>query len=78
MAAHRAEIRTVILPKDNEKDMADIPANIREDLTMHFVQTMDEVLQIALERPLQPLAPNAPMASDFQPKDVADQGSLTQ
>ena len=78
LAAHRAEIRTVILPKDNEKDMADIPANIQEDLKTHFVETMDEVLQIALERPLQPLAPNAPLAADFQPEDVSDQGSLTQ
>ena len=78
MAAHRAEIRTVILPKGNEKDMVDIPANIQEDLKLHFVEAMDEVLQIALECPLQPLAPNAPLAADFQPKDVSDQGSLTQ
>ncbi len=78
LAAHRAEIRTVIMPKDNEKDMADIPDIIQQNLKLHFVETMDEVLQIALERPLQPLAPDAPMAADFQPKDISGQGSLTQ
>jgi len=78
LAAHRAEIRTIILPKENEKDLADIPANIQQNLKLHFVETMDEVLKIALERPLTPLAPNAPMAADFQPGDVSGQGSLTQ
>ncbi|MCH8267294.1 MAG: endopeptidase La [Acidobacteria bacterium] len=78
LAAHRAEIRTIILPKDNEKDLADIPDNIQQDLKLHFVETMDEVLQIALERPLTPLAPNAPLVADFQPGDVSGQGSLTQ
>ena len=78
LAAHRAEIRTIILPKDNEKDLADIPDNIQQDLKLHFVETMDEVLQIALERPLTPLAPDAPMAADFQSRDVSGQGSLTQ
>ena len=78
LAAHRADIHTIILPKDNEKDLADIPANIQQDLKIHFVETMDEVLQIALERPLTPLAANAPLASDFQPEDVPGQGSLTQ
>jgi ATP-dependent Lon protease len=48
LAAHRAGIRTVILPMDNKKDLADIPANIQEDFTVHFVQNMDEVLKIAL------------------------------
>jgi ATP-dependent Lon protease len=48
LAAHRAGIRTVILPMDNKKDLADIPANIQEDFTVHFVQNMDEVLKVAL------------------------------
>jgi ATP-dependent Lon protease len=55
LAAHRMGLRTVILPKDNEKDLADIPQEILSSLTVHFVETMDEVLQIALERPVVPV-----------------------
>ena len=80
LAAHRAGMTTVILPKDNEKDMADIPAQIQKELKIHFVETMDEVLLIALERPLEPLAtiaPEATMAATFQPVEVTDQGPLT-
>jgi ATP-dependent Lon protease len=50
MAAHRAGTRTVILPRDNEKDLSDIPVNIQEELTIRFVETVDEVLELALER----------------------------
>jgi ATP-dependent Lon protease len=57
LAAHRLGIRTVLLPKDNEKDLGDIPADIQSTLVIKFVETMDEVLGLALERPLQPLAP---------------------
>ena len=55
LAAHRMGLRTVILPKDNEKDLAEIPQEILSSLKMHFVETMDEVLQIALESPIVPL-----------------------
>ena len=55
LAAHRMGLRTVVLPKDNEKDLADIPQEILSSLTIHIVETMDEVLQIALERPVVPL-----------------------
>jgi ATP-dependent Lon protease len=48
-------LRTIILPKDNEKDLADIPQEILSSLKLHFVETMDEVLQIALERPIVPI-----------------------
>ncbi len=54
LAAHRVGIRTVLLPKDNEKDLADIPPDIQAALVIQFVETMDEVLGLALERPLQP------------------------
>jgi ATP-dependent Lon protease len=61
LAAHRLGIRTVILPKDNEKDLADIPPEIRSLLMIHFVETMDEVLGFALERPLPvPVIPAVP------------------
>src|SRR6059036_3095699 len=67
LAAHRMGLRTVVLPKDNEKDLAEIPQEILATLTMHFVETMDEVLQIALERPTVPLehATVAPVAEPF-------------
>jgi ATP-dependent Lon protease len=65
LAAHRAGVFEVILPKDNEKDLAEVPENLRNAMKLHFVDTMDQVLQIALEAPLpsiveettQPLAP---------------------
>ena len=50
LAAHRAGIKNVILPKENEKDLQDIPPEILEVLNVSLVETMDEVLQIALER----------------------------
>ena len=56
LAAHRAGNRTIILPRDNEKDLADIPANIQQELTIRFVDSMDEVLEIALEKKLEPRA----------------------
>src|SRR6202047_3042675 len=67
LAAHRMGLRTVLLPKDNEKDLADIPQEILSSLTVHFVETMDEVLQVALERPTVPLehAAVAPVAETF-------------
>jgi ATP-dependent Lon protease len=54
LAAHRVGIRTVLLPKDNEKDLADIPPEIQSNLVIQFVEFMDEVLGLALERPLEP------------------------
>jgi len=48
IAAHRAGIKTVIVPKENEKDLFEIPANVKKKLRFAFVQHMDEVLQEAL------------------------------
>ena len=48
LAAHRAGIRTVILPRDNENDLRDIPANVREEMSFHLVAHADQVLEIAL------------------------------
>src|SRR5216683_1432236 len=52
LAAHRAGLFEVILPKDNEKDLAEVPENLRNAMKLHFVDTMDNVLAIALESPL--------------------------
>jgi ATP-dependent Lon protease len=54
LAAHRAGNRTIILPRDNEKDLTDIPANIQQELTIRSVDNMDDVLDIALEKKLEP------------------------
>src|SRR5690349_3633192 len=48
LGAHRAGISTIILPKDNEADMEDIPEDVRKQLTFHCVSTLDEVFEIAL------------------------------
>jgi ATP-dependent Lon protease len=56
LAAHRAGLFEVILPRDNEKDLAEVPENLRSAMKMHFVDTMDQVLQIALESPLQSIS----------------------
>ena len=64
LAAHRQGILEVVLPKDNEKDLADIPENIRKEMKLHFTFSMDEVLKLALEREIValPLAPAATAA----------------
>jgi ATP-dependent Lon protease len=52
LAAHRAGITNLILPKDNEKDLADIPRKVLDVLRIYLVETMDEVLRLALAEPL--------------------------
>ncbi|HYA98126.1 MAG TPA: endopeptidase La [Methylomirabilota bacterium] len=78
LAAHRMGLRTVLLPKDNEKDLADIPQEILSSLTIQFVETMDEVLQFALERPIVPQehAAVAPVEEPYTP-DAEKDKSLT-
>ena len=52
LAAHRAGIFEVILPKENEKDLSEVPENLRNAMKLNFVDTMDDVLKYALEQPL--------------------------
>src|SRR5437763_11882649 len=52
LAALRAGIKEAIIPKENEKDLADVPENIRGQMKVHFVENMDQVLKIALETTL--------------------------
>jgi ATP-dependent Lon protease len=49
MAAHRFGIQTIILPKDNEKDLVEVPEEVRNILDINLVETIDEVLSLALE-----------------------------
>jgi len=75
LAAHRAGIFEIILPKDNEKDLPDVPENLRNQLKLHFADTMDEVLPIALEKALpeivEDIAANQPLAGVTPPQGEA-------
>src|ERR1700683_152295 len=62
LAAHRAGIFEAVLPRANEKDLADVPENLRSVMKLHFVDQMDEVLRIALEGPLPELREETPEA----------------
>jgi len=66
LAAHRQGIRELVLPKDNEKDLPDIPEIIRKEMKLQFVTSMDQVLKIALERELVAL----PLAASTPPVDL--------
>jgi ATP-dependent Lon protease len=78
LAAHRAGIFEAILPKDNEKDLAELPENLRTEMKLHFVETMDEVLKIALERPLPELPVEEPVAASQIPVTIKDQPAAHQ
>ena len=49
LAAHRAGVKTIILPKWNKKDLEDVPPKVRKEILFHFVDEMSEVLKIALD-----------------------------
>lgn len=61
LAAHRGNLRTIILPKDNEKDLVDIPSNVKKTLEVILVESVDEVLSVALLQ-----------APDIEKKDPSD------
>ncbi|GFD70241.1 endopeptidase La [Alteromonas sp. KUL106] len=53
LAAHRGGIKTVVIPKENERDLEEIPDNVKKDLSIHPVKWIDEVLDIALQEPVE-------------------------
>ncbi|GAA6205505.1 endopeptidase La [Thalassotalea sp. SU-HH00458] len=53
LAAHRGGIKTVVIPKDNERDLKEIPDNVKADLAIYPVKWIEEVLEIALEHPVE-------------------------
>ncbi len=67
LAAHRHGIFELVLPKDNEKDLVDIPENVRKQMKLNFVSSMDEVLKFALEREIVAL----PLATTATAADLA-------
>ncbi|WP_026107193.1 endopeptidase La [Dyella ginsengisoli] len=78
LAAHRGGITTVIIPEENKKDLTDIPANITRSLEIHPVRWIDQVLDIALERPLQPTAAGGEIAKvEVKGDDAATSTSRT-
>ena len=76
LAAHRAGSQTVILPRDNEKDLPDVPANIQQEIAIRFVDTMDEVLDLALEGKVDLRSPLAVEPEGMEPPapSVSDEG----
>jgi ATP-dependent Lon protease len=50
IAAHRAGLRELILPKNNEKDLVKVPEKIKRDIVFHFVDHVDQVVDIALKK----------------------------
>lgn len=52
LAALRGSIKTVIIPSENEKDMQEIPANIKEEINVIFAENIDEVIKVALMHPI--------------------------
>jgi ATP-dependent Lon protease len=61
LAAHRIGVTTIILPRENEKDLSDIPKNVLETLRVELVEHVDEVLKIAL---VPPSAPEQPVVAE--------------
>ena len=59
LAAHRGGIKHVLIPKSNERDLIEIPDNVKEGLVIQSVETIDEVLAVALVEPIRPLPPHA-------------------
>ena len=70
LAAHRAGIRTIVMPKDNEKDLADIPKNVLDTMEVHLVEHMDQVLREALAGPLPPAIPPSPDSDLIHGKEL--------
>jgi ATP-dependent Lon protease len=57
LAAHRAGIRTVLVPARNAADLEDVPKSVRDELTVHLIRRVDEVLPLVLEPPVNPPPP---------------------
>ena len=75
LAAHRAGIKTVIVPGENKKNLSEVPDNIKQDLTIRTAKWIDEVLEIALERVPQPRDEDI-KAKPKKDKEDADKNSL--
>jgi ATP-dependent Lon protease len=77
LAAQRAGVFEIILPKANEKDIPDLPAALKSAMKLHFVDQMDEVLKIALQSPLKALDEAAAAAIPAIPPSELPSGQTT-
>jgi ATP-dependent Lon protease len=77
LAAHRAGIFEAIMPKENEKDYPELPEALRTGMKLHFVENMDEVLRIALERPLPEMPEVEPEALPAVPPQAPAQAPMS-
>ena len=75
LAAHRAGIKEVLIPKDNEKDLVDIPKKVKDDIKLTSVSTVDNVLKIALTKALKPVDWVEVETISKTPKDEKTQAS---
>jgi ATP-dependent Lon protease len=76
LAAYRGGITEVILPKENEKDLEEIPAEVREVMDVHLIESMDEVLRLALDSELAPLPETAGKLGDVTSEPPVGPDSL--
>jgi len=67
LAARRAGVRTVILPRRNEKDLADLPASIRSEMQFHLIDRVDEAIEVALQPVPAAMRPAAPARAASPP-----------
>ncbi len=75
LAAHRIGVSTVILPRENEKDLSEIPKAVLDSLSVSLVEHIDEVLKIALVPPA--AAPDAPSSEPATPEESLLEGGMT-
>ena len=76
LAAYRADITELILPKPNEKDLDEIPAEVRERLEVHQVESMDEVLSLALDGDATPVSKGEAGFEDSSTEPPVQPGSV--
>src|SRR5215468_9824038 len=77
LAALRAGIKTVLIPSENEKDLAEIPDNVKKGLTIVPVKSVDDVLKLALVSPLKPIEWIEPAEVEKVPAQTEERGVVT-
>ncbi|SNS62752.1 ATP-dependent proteinase. Serine peptidase. MEROPS family S16 [Noviherbaspirillum humi] len=76
LAAHRGDIKTVLIPEQNVKDLADIPDNVKNKLEIIPVRWIDKVLEVALERQPSPMKEEVPVEAVAKSTDAAETGVI--
>jgi len=76
LAAHRAGVKKVLIPKENEKDLAEVPNKVKDDIDIIPVETADEVLKISLLKELKPVEWNDVDKLNETKKDDKSQASI--